>query len=1030
MEIYTYGSGRFIASIFEAVKLLNSGGTIVSLVKIFLIVSLLYGLAAGVLRGFSRKGVGHAEYMIDENTINIAPLLILIRNAFVAAICVYVFLSPYLVTDVVVEDRYDPAQSQVVTQVPYGIAFIGYTSSVIGDRMGEVIEEYITPVEAVRFRSGGGVAIGPKYVNELFELFPPGAESDYDVGTGNVPTRGVLEAWFSECIYPNFALIEGETVRAEGLKAFTHSKFIINDPVFQSPPFYDPNTPLSVQYYGYPDPNQTTCANAVPQIISKWYNNPLFEKWIQRFSAKSFGTKEDDPTIVPRIYEMVDRYFPDNSIGVQDKLVQIATLNSAYSAYLKISTEYGSGSASDLAKRKQGAAWIEAARMGTKALFLMRQVAEASMYLFGVFLPVFIAIGGLGPLAMYIKVVFWLQLWIPIFVVFNAISDYQLLRVVDSISYCMGGTCSLTLNFETVDKLRTETSMILGYMGLISVSAPGIAWGIMHGANSLVGAASGIASSHHAASTASSATTERVGALAGYSAGTMLASAQQAGIGQTRMAGHLKAVDRYGGLGTVQNTAQLELGHSMRVRAATMAGQIETANQYGQDAISKAARTGLEHNIVTQTPTQKGEIAATKEVGAQALEQVGMTNIASQVGRAEGLHSIYNAARERGLISPNASFQDFMKNVNQIVSFSTDYGKVDMAVLDNGRTVWSITQSGSSSIAKGVQGVKYGGMVFQNANITTDGNNTRIESQTRDPALLGQLAQKANDLGQSHTAQDLREMQKEIQRKPGSSARVVVSGDANGNISNIKAERVGEASRVDRGVEDRITNKYSGYTSWSGSRTTLENTYDKVGIIRGNDPETGKEGLFYGRQHFDSTTGKMVASDYTNLNTGRVYTTRTDEQGNKHYGVGTYESGPRGSTPVFNFRELSNEEIQRGMYSASRTIGGGGVVLDEKATAGQSVMYNHSFTMNLEKKMEGSLGSVVIGQDADLTNLSDSQTARIIGASSVEKAVELITKADATKNVLKEWSKGKPTDYVDKNIPIKPGSNVGEIHKK
>ena len=865
MEIFTYGSGKFIASILEAVKMFNSGGTITSLLKVFLLVAFLSGLASVVLRGLSRFGLGASEVGGgDEGILSISPILILIRNAFVAAICVYVFLSPFFVTDVIVEDRYDPTQSQIVTEVPYGIAFIGYASSVIGDRMGEVIEEYITPVEAVRFRTGGGVGIGPKYINELFELLPPGSEMEYSVSSSNVPTRGVLEAWFSECIYPNFALIEGEGIRAEGLNAFSRSGFILGDPAFMVPPFYDPNTPLSVQYYGYPDANETTCANAVSQITSRWYNNGLFEKWIARFSARSFGTKEDDPTVVMRIYDMVDRYFPDPSLGSQDKLIQLATLNTAYSAYLKLSAEYGSTGASDLARRKQTSSWIEMARMGTRALFLIRQVAEAAVYLFGVFLPVFIAIGGLSVLTKYVKAVFWLQLWIPVFAVLNAIADYHLLKVVESVSYCTGGVCSLPLNFETVDKLRTETGMILGYMGLLSVSAPGIAWGIMQGASSLGSMATSVVASHEAGATASAATTQRVGSLAGYTAGTMLASAEQAGIGQAMSAGHLQVAGKYG-LGEVQNLAEVELGHGINVRR----------------------------------PTMTGEIAEAQNVGAPALEQAGAIGIAASVGGARGAIDTFNAAKKQGLLPENATFEDYFGAKASVATMSTQMGMVTVAANKDHGFVYSAMKGGTITEIKGARDLDYGGMRFSNVNYLADGSNVKLESQTRDTALLGQLAQKADKLNLPHAAKDLREMQTEIGKNKGSSANVLVEGDMNGNISNIKVGRGGEVNETDLGknisggVRQRLDIDKTTYdhrdTHATGSNTISGHSVE--GPYRGAD---GKwyDGKF---QYIETPKGKvMVAGEGTNVQNYTVAGTVTTPDGKTVPVVTQISSGPDG----------------------------------------------------------------------------------------------------------------------------------------
>ncbi len=516
----------------------------------------------------------------------------------------------------------------MVTGVPYAMAFIGYASSVMGDRMGEVVEELITPVEAVRFRTGGGVAIGPRYLNQLFELMPPGAEAEYDAGNGKVSTRGVLESWFSLCLYRNFAHIEGETdPRAAGLLALSRGTYLLADPVLRQAPFADANTPLLEQYVGPFQPDETTCANAPDQMVAKWYNPALMDKWIARFSARHLGTREDDTTVPARVYEIVDRYLPGNQLGAQDKLVQLAVLNSAYSAYLKLQSEYAQASSSDVAQRRQGGAWLEAARTGARMLLVMRQIAEAAIYLFGAFLPVFIAVAGFGLLFKYVRMVFWLQLWIPIFVLFNAVSDFYLLKAVASLQQCVGGTCSLPLNFEVVDKLRTETGQIVGYIGLLCVSVPGLAWGIMKGAEGIGGMAGNLMSTHEGSRAGAASTVDRTGAMTNYSAGTMGASAYAAGIGQSERGGTMHGVDRWGSLGAVQNTAEVNMAAAMKVDAPMKAGRLEAASGLGAGAIAQGAGLGLTRDTMGQL-AMKDRYDAAKDAGIDAGE-----SYADSVGR-------------------------------------------------------------------------------------------------------------------------------------------------------------------------------------------------------------------------------------------------------------------------------------------------------------------------------------------------------------------------------------------------------------
>ncbi|MEM3646919.1 MAG: conjugal transfer protein TraG N-terminal domain-containing protein [Thermofilum sp.] len=593
--LYTYGSGELIARIFESVKLFLSGGVIGSLVKIILLVAVLRALLFGISNIGSWFG-GERESGLRE-VEPVAPLIVLMKNTVIAAVIVYVFLNPLVRVSVIIEDRYEPVQSRVVDDVPWGLAFIASGMSRIGDRLGEIVEEYLTPVDAVRMRSGGGVGVGAKLISGLFDIVPPGAPVEYGAGSSNVPIRAVVEAWLSECIYPKFALIEGEGERAEGLRVFASSGFLLGEPVFAAPPFGDPNTPLTVQFVGYGSQNETTCANAQLQIQERWGNSTLFERWVARFGAQFLGRREDDIEVPYRVYEMVDRYFPDSQYSTWEKIAQLAVLNTAYSAFLKLTAEYGQAGAADIARRRQTGAWLEAAKIGARTLMVLRQVAEAVIYLAGGILPVFIAAAGLGVLIKYIRAVFWLQLWIPVLAVFNAIGDYHLAKMVESVGYVTGGTFTIPLNFETVDKLRAGAGFILGYLGILSMVTPGLAWGILRGAENLGGLVGGLVASREGASVGAAAVTERTGALVSYSGGTMVASAHASGIGQMHRAGEIQTADRYG-LGAVAGVAAASLEQAI-VGLPLVQGRIESLRSLGPETLFDSGYFGTARDVMS-----------------------------------------------------------------------------------------------------------------------------------------------------------------------------------------------------------------------------------------------------------------------------------------------------------------------------------------------------------------------------------------------------------------------------------------------
>jgi len=601
--LYTYGSGEFLAKVFETLKYLFAGGFAISLLKIFAIVSVLTALVTWGLRLLGSTFVGDYNAVSDDYS-NASGILAILRTGILAVIATTIFINPVLKVPLVIEDRYEPSQSRVVDDVPWGFAFLSSTLSQIGDKLGEGIETMLAPVDGVKMMDGGGIGVGPKFLNYFLKLDAPGSPSEYGQ-SGNVPIKGVIDAWFAECIYPHFAVIDGEGVKAQALRALATSGYLLGDMAFMVPPFVDPNTPLSVQFYGEGETNETTCANATTQILDKW--NTVFEPWLAREAAPLFNKREDDSSVVYRVYEIVDRYFPDSNYSTWERIAQLAMINSAFAAYTKFSAEYGSMGAQDLAVKRQTESWMQMARIGAKSLFVMRQVAEAVIYLFGAIMPIFIVTAGIGVIFKYIKAVFWLQLWIPIFAIFNALGDYHMAKSLNEIAQCVGGSCSVPLNFETVDKIRSTTNFILGYLGILTMSAPMFAWGLLRIGSEVAGGVAGaILPAREAGGTAAASITEKTGAMTSYSAGSMKASA-----GAAASAG-IAMQDAKFGFHNLAQMRQVELGYHMAQTMTSQTGGILAAIEAGASNVAEAGYIqGLE--TVGSKTTSQSAIKSTQQ---------------------------------------------------------------------------------------------------------------------------------------------------------------------------------------------------------------------------------------------------------------------------------------------------------------------------------------------------------------------------------------------------------------------------------
>jgi hypothetical protein len=75
------------------------------------------------------------------------------RQALLGAVAVWVIIIPR--ANISIVDRMDPAQTQVVGDVPLALGLVAHFSSMLGDTMGKTLDLVLTPVDSVKFASSG-----------------------------------------------------------------------------------------------------------------------------------------------------------------------------------------------------------------------------------------------------------------------------------------------------------------------------------------------------------------------------------------------------------------------------------------------------------------------------------------------------------------------------------------------------------------------------------------------------------------------------------------------------------------------------------------------------------------------------------------------------------------------------------------------------------------------------------------------------------------------------------------------------------
>jgi len=460
---------------------------------------------------------------------------------------------------------------------------------------------------------------------------------------------------------------------------------------------------------------------------------------------------------------------------------------------------------------------------------------------------------------------------------------------------------------------------------------------------------------------------------------------------------------------------------------------------------------------------------------SQKLIDAGGVGLSKQIGGAEAERDTFNYLKKIGTLPGNTTFEEYQREKQLSTKVNTPDGELRTSFSPDGEKLFSILQGtnkgGEYNIITDTQGNVVAGerkgiFTFTDRSGAERQINGALTMRGREFSVQGIDAVYGRKVSMTGAANDVDLKQGSIsgynafseQDTSGISERVNVSkaealkilsslkgsnfysgiesmeggsvtlgierDAATGEIASVTATQGGRSFNFDHSIRltgnkdtiEVLKEVNKGYREWTGSQAINENTYDKVGVFKDKDPETGKEGLFYGKQHYDPATKKLVAAEYTNLTTGKVYTVKTEKNPDgteiKHYGVGTYESGPTGSSKVSNFREVSHDEIQRGMYATDRTLGPGGVVLNEKDVAGQNTIYFHKFVMDLEKKVDMNYGGLFAPNlKDDLTNLSGGQVGAIMGTSVIEKAATDIGKFVSVKRTMTYRTKREVPSY-------------------
>jgi|GEM_PF-1607238 len=191
---------------------------------------------------------------------------------------------------------------------------------------------------------------------------------------------------------------------------------------------------------------------------------------------------------------------------------------------------------------------------------------------------------------------------------------------------------------------------------------------------------------------------------------------------------------------------------------------------------------------------------------------------------------------------------------------------------------------------------------------------------------------------------------------------------------------------------ERGTSRQDGTFVKEGVQKTTYNEHTETGIFRDTDPKTGKETLFYGVRHINPSTGKVIASQASNIHDKRVYTSYTDENGNRQYGVMHSEGSGDHRGHVYNFKTLSTQDIKKGNYASRMTLSPHGEVLHTEGKSGQDFAHFHRLKHHLDSEARMTYSQVFVQGADDLSKVSEERLAGMYTFGAADKAIGAATR--------------------------------------
>jgi len=484
VEVFTYGNGIMLGSLFQAVAALTSTPDYLELIRlVFVITTVIVAIEIVWTARFKATG-------------RLFAIIVMMNVAILTT------------TDVQITDRVNSANDSLVADVPAGLAAPLAITTAIGDWATGAFETVFSLPNDLRYRTNGLL-----FASRLVQ-----ATTQFEITDARMANN--LSEFAQGCIY--YGMMAGW---------FSIETVMESDDIWATLPAAEFGNAIFVNYEN--NTGNTTmvgCKTARGFLQSDWATaiDEMNSVYGQRMFAEysEADAKARLLSSIPQSYN----YIASISKSAADIVRQNAMINTMRRSFVNMANNAGAlGAAQDYAlaqaEAQQRTTYSTLGAMAGRMMSLFANVLETLIY--GIFPIAFIftliALIQGKAILMYFKLLFWLQLWPPMFAILNfAMLSYAADSTTAAVMQAGGGNATLNmLTYTGMSAVNNDMSAMAGYL---SWMIPMFSWAIVSGsgfaASQLAASLGGVAQSSGSAAAASvSSGNISLGNYSGYNSG-------------------------------------------------------------------------------------------------------------------------------------------------------------------------------------------------------------------------------------------------------------------------------------------------------------------------------------------------------------------------------------------------------------------------------------------------------------------------------------------------------------------------------